>query len=243
MTNFVKVEAGPERARVGDWAYGQLRSAILAGKLAPEDRLSVPSLAEDLRVSRSPVREAVFRLVREGLAVDIPHRGAVVASYGLVELAGVYEIREVLEGLAARLAADRCSPALVGELRQTFERHRAAVARGDQPAHLEEDARFHALTRQAAAHEWLMELLDQISGKIHLAMLSTSAISGGREQAIADHERILIAIERGDETEAEIAARSHVGRLRERLLARDKVIQPSRGGGSWAHIRPSSSRP
>jgi DNA-binding GntR family transcriptional regulator len=205
--------AAPERGRMADWAFDQLRAAILEGVLGPDERLSVPALAERLNVSRSPVREAVQRLVREGLAVESPHRGAVVASYSAADLVAVYEIREMLEGLAARLAAEHVDPSLRDELQQVHDRHVETVVSGDHAGHMQSDARFHRLVRQGAANEWLIELLDQISGKIQIAMRSTS-VSGGPEQALAEHDAILNAIIDGDPDRAEEAARQHVRRLR-----------------------------
>lgn len=209
----------PNRERIVDWTFELLRTAIVDGELEPGARLSIPALAEQLTVSRSPVREAVQRLVSDGLAVEVPHRGAVVATYGAVELLPVYEIREFLEGLAARLAAERATPDELKEMRMSFDDHVAAIEAGDQQGHFERDAHFHALTRQAADNQWLEALLDQIRGKIQLAMATTS-VSDGPDQALIEHRRILEAIESRDPNEAEAAARAHVLRLRMTLARR-----------------------
>lgn len=209
----------PERSRVADWAFEEIRRALLDGDLQSGDHLSVPSLAAQLQLSRTPVREAVQRLVREGLATETPHRGAVVADYGAAQMVAIYEIREVLEGLVARLAADRADVSLVEELTASHERHRDAVDRGDLPGHVSEDLGFHRRLREAAGNLWLSELLDQITGRIQLAMRYTS-LDGGREQSLEEHERILRAVCANDADEAELAARAHIARLRRSLAER-----------------------
>ena len=234
---MLRERSAPERGRVADLAFGRLRTAIFERELQAGERLSGPGLGEQLRVSRSPVREAVQRLVREGLAEEVPHRGAAVVAYGARELADVYEIREVLEGLAARLAAEHADNTLVEELAEIHEQHREAVERGDQSAHVALDTRFHALTREGADNAWLSELLDQIRGKIQLAMLSTS-VGGGREQALAEHGEILRAIQQRDPDAAERAARTHIARLRRLLRARAEAGEGAAAGdGAASPIR------
>lgn len=222
---------------MADWAFDQLRSAVFDGELKSGDRLSVPALAEQLHVSRSPVREAVQRLVREGLAVEMPHRGAVVADYGAEDMVEIYEIREVLEGLVARLAAERADATLIDELDEVHTRHREVVKSGDQSGHIAHDMRFHQLLREAAGSPWLTDLLDQIRGKIQLAMLSTS-LGGGREQAVREHERILEAVRAHDGVEAEQAARAHIERLRLALADRaDASAQAEAGEQGGLDVR------
>lgn len=108
------LEALGERSRLADAVYERLRQAIFAGEIAPGSRLSIPGLAGRLGVSRSPVREAVLRLVRDGLAVDQPRRGVALIVLDAQNLLPVYEVRAVLEGLAARAAAARVAAARAG---------------------------------------------------------------------------------------------------------------------------------
>jgi DNA-binding GntR family transcriptional regulator len=200
------------RHRVADSVHELIAAAVLRGELPPGSRLSVPVLAARLGVSRTPVREAIQRLVSDGLAVEQPHRGAVIASFERHEIVEIYETREVLEGLAARLAAGRAEPPAIAELRAALAEHRAAVSRGDGAAHVELDLRFHRLVAGAARNAHLAQMLGLLQSKVRLAMLTTS-VTAGPAQALADHETILAAIERGDEAAAEAAARAHIARL------------------------------
>lgn len=217
MTQGAPTDEQPDRRRVGDWAYNRLRVLILNHELTPGTRLSVPALAEQLSVSRSPVREAVLRLIREGLADEVPHRGAVVSHISRTDLAVLYEVREVLEGLAARLAAVAVTDEEVSELEENLQEHEAIVASGDLEAHMDADMRFHAVIREASGNPWLTTYLSQIQGQIRLAMTSTS-VTAGAEPALHDHQRIFAAVEGGQAAEAEEAGRMHIRRLREALL-------------------------
>ncbi|MFF5986588.1 GntR family transcriptional regulator [Prauserella flavalba] len=201
------------RTRVADAVYERLREMIFTGELGPGARLSVPALAESLDVSRSPVRDAVLRLVQERLAREEPRRGAVVASVGLAELVSIYEIREVLEGLAARLAVENAGRKLVRALKEALDEHEAAMRTADLAASTEADLRFHRLIREAAGNPEVIRLLDDVQTQVRLAMRTTTVTAGPR-QAIDDHRAILTAIESGDAVAAEQAARAHIFRLR-----------------------------
>lgn len=204
------------RDRIGDAVYERLRDEIFTGALAPGERLSVPALAERLQVSRSPVRDAVLRLIQERLATEEPRRGAVVARVGAHELAVVYEVREVLEGLSARLAVENAGRRLVDQLRDVLVEHERVIEVADLDGHAAADMRFHALLRQASDNPELIRMLDDIQAQVQLAMRTTS-VTGGPRQALEDHRAIFAAIEAADPVAAEQAARAHIARLRAAL--------------------------
>lgn len=200
------------RTRLADEVYVQLREAILQGELPAGTRLRVQALAEEFDVSRSPVREAVQRLVRVGLVEEQPHRGAVVASILPGGLVALYQVREVLEGLAARLAAHRADDDTFAALRQALDDHEDALDDGSPHAHMDADLRFHRLTREAAANPELSAQMERLQGMVRMAMLRTSLSEGGG-QALEDHRLILDAMLARDPDEAERLARAHVARL------------------------------
>lgn len=205
--------------RLADQAYEVLRNRVLARRLLPGDRLSVPRLAADLGLSRSPVREAVQRLVAEGLGVEQVHRGAVVADLTLDDLAQVYAVREVLEGLAARLAATRKADDLVADLRTLVAEHADAVASGSEADVIRADLRFHGRILEASGNPSLQSALGPILGRVQIAMLAGD-LQAWPKAAVTEHRRILSAIAAGDEARAEAAAREHVVLVRDRLHRR-----------------------
>lgn len=202
---------------LAEQAYGVLREAILSHALPPGARLSVPELARQLEISRSPVREAIARIQYEGLADFEPHRGAVVARIDLPALAEIYQIREVLEGLAVRLAVESGDSALGTDLEQLWQDHRKAIDEGDEERRIDLDTAFHLRIREAADSERLAEQLDRLQGQIRLAMSTTAHRGGGMQAALAEHRAVLDAVLRGDAAGAEQLARDHIRRLRESL--------------------------
>lgn len=204
--------------RLGDTVYERIREQIFSGGLSAGARLSVPALAARLKVSRSPVRDAVLRLIQEGLAREEPRRGAVVARITASDLVALYEVREVLEGLATRLAVENAGRRLVDSLAEVMTRHEKAVRASDLVGHFEADTTFHRLIREAGGNAEVCHMLDRIGGKVRLAMRTTSVTAGPR-YAVRDHKRILAAIRKGDPEDAEGVARAHIARLRRALAA------------------------
>ncbi len=216
-----------------DKAYKVIRDAILSRRLAPGSRLSVPEIARQLDISRSPVREAIARIEYEGLAQSVSHRGAVVVQIDLDELIGIYDLREVLEGLAARLAARAADTAVLDELEQNWQAHHDAVESGDVDRHMELDAAFHALIRDVGGNPRVAANLRQLQGQIRVAMTTTVTRRGGMRTALAEHRALIDAIRDGDPAAAENVARDHITRLRASLhdaaLADDHHIDERHG--------------
>ncbi|SNT51092.1 transcriptional regulator, GntR family [Actinomadura meyerae] len=208
------VDAG---AALADQAYLRLREAILQRRVPPGTRLSVPAVARRLGVSRSPAREAIARIAGEGLATFVPRKGAVVARITPADLLEIYELREVLEGLAARLAAARIGAAALDELDALVAGHRAAIEDGDVDRHMELDQAFHRAVRRAAGNGRLLEPLDRLQAQVRIAMDTTRRSPGGMPQALGEHERILAALRARDTGRAEAEARAHIVRLRQSI--------------------------
>ncbi|PSK97839.1 DNA-binding GntR family transcriptional regulator [Murinocardiopsis flavida] len=198
--------------------YEVLRNAILRNQFPPGTALSVPRLARELDVSRTPVREAVQRLIYEGLATHESHRGAQVNVVDIEDLRQLYLVRELLEGLAARLATERLGADDLVELRRILSDHEDVLAvDGDNSAHIELDMRFHRKLRDIAANAHLTATLEPIAGRSHLALHSLWRTDDAPRLALKEHERIVDAMVTGDPELAEEAARQHVSRLRVRL--------------------------
>lgn len=199
--------------RVADRVHQELRDQIFAGELPAGTRLSVPALAARLGVSRSPVREAIVRLVHERLAREEPRRGAVVADVSVESLIAIYEVREVLEGLAARLAVENAGRRLIRSLEDVLGEHESAVSAVDLTGASEADMAFHRLIREAAGNPEVLRMLDDVQSQVRLAMRTTQ-VTGGPKPAVADHRAIFAAMAAGDPHAAEQAARAHIVRLR-----------------------------
>jgi DNA-binding GntR family transcriptional regulator len=207
------------KASFAERAYQEIRKAVLDGRLSPGAHLSVPDLAQRLGVSRSPVREAVARLEREGLAVSSPHRGAVVAPMSGEDLRQLYDLREALEGLAARLAASNAADEELTELQQRWERHAGIVEQGDIDQHVGADLAFHARVAEFARNRRLREMLGLLTAQIRVALYSTAAQPGNPQLAIREHRALLDALLQHDPDLAEQRARAHVQRVKAAIPA------------------------
>lgn len=206
------LDSVPSQPRVADAVYERLYTAVIGRHIEPGERLSIPNLAEQLGVSRSPVREAVQRLVQDGLATEEPRRGAVVATLDLSDVLPLYELREVLEGFAARLASDRADAKEISSLEQVVTSHRKAVEEGDRKRQIELDMLFHKGVREASRNSELAGTLERVQGRITIAMLSSE--ESWHAQALAEHEAILAALRDRSADEAERLAVAHIARVR-----------------------------
>lgn len=194
-----------------------LRELILDHKLPPGSRLSVPEIAKLLGVSRTPAREAIAEIVSEGLAVKRANRGAVVVDLTGNDLVEIYLLREVLEGLAARLATLRRTPQQLTVLEEILTAHDRAVKDANIQSHFDLDREFHTSILEIAGNERLTTSLGMLRSQIDIAMKTTHKGPGGIALALDEHRSIFHHISNRNPSEAEEAARRHIQRLRESL--------------------------
>ncbi|MBR0671244.1 GntR family transcriptional regulator [Neoroseomonas soli] len=201
---------------LGEAAYARIRAAIREGSLAPGERLTETDLAARFGVSRTPVRQAIARLEAEGLLTHESRRGLTVTRPDHQQVVELYVMREVLEGAAARLAAQHASETEIAAMAEIVEHE--AEAFGDARALAEANQRLHGLLYLAAHNRYLLRSLEQLAAT--MALLPTLLTRGGRaEQAHAEHRAILAAILTRDGAAAEDAARRHARAAQKHRLA------------------------
>jgi len=203
-----------------------LRDAILSGQLRRGDRISDARIADEMGISRAPVREAIRQLAARGLVEEVPRRGAFVARLTRDTAHEVYECRRALEGLAARrLAADPDVAAHAARLRELVTEMDRAAARKDTLATADADHRFHLALCELTGNAWLANLYAQISDQSRLIQaLDVAAHPDAPESELAyRHAPIVDAIETGDPDEAEAAVLAHID-LSERLFLSEVPI-------------------
>ncbi len=199
--------------------YQALKQYIADQRLKPGGKLSVPRLAAQLGVSRTPVKEALERLGKDGLVTTLPNRGAFVTIIRREDVDEIYQMREVLEGLATRLAATKIDSSLLARLRELLQKGEVAVSRGDISAHVTIDLEFHRLIRERAGNRRLFRALDNLQDQIRIVFRTSATIPGRMRKAVDEHHEILAALESGDAGRAEAAARDHIYRIREAVMA------------------------
>lgn len=189
--------------------YEALREDILNNKYRPGQRLSEEHIARQYEVSRTPVREALKRLHAEGLVEITPHRGAVVRDPSGEELAELCTVRDVLEGLAGRLAARSISKVELYTLEQLLADMRRAVDESRIDELVELNNQFHETIWIATRNRFLAQQLRQLRQIISRMQASTLTFPGRKEEAHQEHEALYRAIAAGDPDEAERLAQEH----------------------------------
>jgi DNA-binding GntR family transcriptional regulator len=199
-----------------------LKQAIIAGDLRPGERLVEPLLAEQLKVSRTPVREAIFQLENEGLVERIPYRGAVVASISSRDVSEIYTIKSAIEGLAARLACQNVTPLQIKQLRDLLKQMEAYAKKGDLDQYTGVSRSFHLQIVEIADNRWLLDVYRRLDPPIHGLRILALSLPGRPKNSVREHRAILEAIAGEDGEEAEVLTQQHVKKAGE-ILARNFV--------------------
>lgn len=211
-----------------DDAAQTLREAILNGRMAAGARLRQTDLADQFGISRTPIREALVRLRQEGLVELLPGGGVQVKILDLDEAVEMYDLREVLDGLAARLAAGRADAATIARLDRALRCQAECVERGSAAQWFPAHVAFHEEILKAAGNRHLARLSTVIRLSIrhfHPLLLRTEH---RLEHAYREHRAIWDAIRTHDGDAAERLARAHIANAKEIVL---KVMaQGGRGG-------------
>jgi DNA-binding GntR family transcriptional regulator len=219
--------------RISDTVYRALRNAILSHELKSGEPLSVPDLARKLGVSRTPVRDAVLQLVADGLAASKPRKGATVLHPDEESLLAIHEVREVLEGLSVKRAAQSISASQIQHLERILKEQKAAVERKDAALFAHTDDAFHKLVSEVNPEPRLVQFLRILRDQMHLAVTVATANPRHLQQAHREHVAIFGALSRRDAKAAEHAMRIHIAGSRERvadaLASADRNKRASKG--------------
>ena len=198
----------PESTSRSERAYRQLRAALASGALKPGQRVMELEVAGWLRVSRTPVREALRRLESEGLLALEPRTGLVVASISRQAMLELYVMREVLEGTAARLCARHASDPEITELEELIRRE--ARLQGNHAELARHNRLFHDAIHRAAHNRYLEKSLTAVNDTMHLLGPSQLLIAQRAAQSQVEHAELFGHIRNHDADAAEAAARRHV---------------------------------
>lgn len=205
---------------IADRLSDELITAIVKGEIPSGSKISEPDLAKTYQVSRGPLREAIRRLEGLHLVARIPHVGARVVSLGPKELIEVYHVREALEGMAARLAAENMSQAEIAELYRLLDLHEADINKSDASEYFQDGGDFdiHYRIIHGSKNQRLIELL--CSELYHLIRMYRYRSSQSPERphtALTEHRSILAAIEQRDGEFAEMLMRRHISTARKAI--------------------------
>ena len=191
-----------------DVVFKTLRQAILKGELRPGERLMEIQLANKLGVSRTPVREAIRKLEKEGLVLMRPRRGAEVSQITEKSLRDVLEVRRSLERLAVRLACERISSEEIEELKEITAKFETLLGKVDVTAIAEVDVAFHDVIYFATDNRRLIQLLSDLHEQMYRYRVEYLKKLEYHAQLLSEHRELIAALEKRDQDEAiEIATR------------------------------------
>lgn len=191
----------------GQSAYRRLLAEIRSGQLLPGARLRETELAERLGISRTPVREAIRQLEADGLVTHQARQGATIRNLDYAEVIELYEMRSVLEGTAARLAARMASRVELAELTEINE---ALALSAPGAAAQELNRQFHRTLLDAARNRFLVKTMSALQKTLMILGPTTLSETERHESAAAEHRAVIEAIAAHDGDRAEAAMRAHV---------------------------------
>lgn len=222
--------------------YSRLKAMILDRKLLPGEKIPQEKLARDLGISRTPLVSALKYLEKEKLVQSIPRRGFFVRLFTKQEMISIFELREVLEGLAARRAALNISDKDIEQLGDFFRSFRGLADIKDIKAYAKEDRRFHHFLLEIGAKEFLKSILETYNIIIYsYQVVSSEGLIQSPNESIQDHLAIIEAVSRRDGESAEKLMRKH---LRKSIAILRKSVEESRRGaaGGDHHEIPASGQ-
>lgn len=201
-----------------EMVFESLREAIIQGRLIPGERLMEIQLAEEMGVSRTPVREAIRKLELEGFVVMVPRKGAFVAGISVKDIVDVFEVRAALEALAAGLAAERITNEELEELERSLFQISEVSASQNISAIVETDVNFHEIIYKSCRNERLMQIVTHLKEQIFRFRTTTLALPGRSKNALDEHRAMVEAISDRNVELAQQLAREHIENAEQSLL-------------------------
>lgn len=198
--------------------FETLREAIISGRLKPGERMMEIQLAEELGVSRTPVREAIRKLELEGLVVMVPRKGAYVGDISSRDIVEVFEVRGALESLAAGLAAERITVEELENLERILVRIADCVEHKDLKELIEADAEFHDELYKASRNRKLAQIILNSREQIQRFRSTSLATPGRMKDALDEHKKIVEAISQRNVALAQKLALEHIENAEDRLM-------------------------
>lgn len=190
--------------------YATIKEAILNLSLKPGSPLVEDELARQLGTSKTPVRDALLALERDGLVTKIPYKGTYVSEVTVRDATEIFELRAVLEGLAARLAVEAITPQELAEAERLLAISDDALERGELQVASEYGRRFHAIFHRRADNRRLMPILEHLEEQFARIRRMSDQVGGRLHRSSREHREILAALKTGDATRVEQAMRHHM---------------------------------
>jgi DNA-binding GntR family transcriptional regulator len=213
----------PARNTGAHFVYSELKRQILTLELKPGERIFEPAMAASLRVSRTPLREAIRRLISENLLEQQPTGGVLVPGLDEAAISELYEVRAAMESLMARNACIKATPSDIAALRGILARNAAVVEFADDA--MRQGMALHNRLAEIAGNSWARRFHGQVSNHMERYRHFTNSSQERRDQALAQHRALVDAVAAGDPDNAAKIAFEHV------MGARDAAVRAISGSG------------
>jgi DNA-binding GntR family transcriptional regulator len=204
--------------------YESLRQMIASGMLVTGSRIDERAISEQLGVSRTPLREAIAKLAKEGLIEQRPYRGNFVRAFSPKQVNDLYETRMVLEGLAARRAVANLTDAGLAELTAILDDIQDALSRGDMATYSVADQRFHATIAHLSGNETVIESLERLRAQVQLVRLAANRDPELVERTARERPAILAALRERDADRAARLMEEHIDGVRRTVLKQLEAV-------------------
>lgn len=204
-------------------AYDTLRESIINGHLAPGEVFAEATLAKELEISRTPVREALLELASNGLVTYLPRKGVVVNKFTDEDAREIFQVRMAVELFCVELVTQQHAALDLQTIREPLKRQIDALAQNDMRAFITGDRDFHTAFTELLDNSRLCQILDNVRDQIQIMALNALGNPGRGHQVMEEHKAILSAVEGGDVTAARRAITEHLQKSHEAVIAGQKM--------------------
>ena len=206
-----KVQKLIDNPNLRSQTYKILKNMVITREILPGKKISEETLAQEIGVSRTPIREALFRLEHEGIVKIIPRRGAFVVKQSRENIVEILQVREVLEALIVRLVTPLLDESDIRKLRSSLEKLRAIPEKERHVIdYTNSELEFHDILRKKCPNQMLRRMMEMVNARLQIIRLRTVVLTGRPQKTLDEHTAILEMIEKGDAEEAELMMRRHV---------------------------------
>jgi DNA-binding GntR family transcriptional regulator len=196
----------------------EITKAIESGHLTPGSRIVESQIAKTMKISRSPVREAIRHMEQEGLLITIPNRGTFIPELNVKEIEELYSMRAVLEGFGAKLAAERSTQGDIARLEKVFDDMVKAAKKLHLPTLVKKHTEFHKTICDMSAHQILIDTWIRLQSRLNLFLNIRLHYRGDLQKIPETHMNILKAIKQKDPERAEWHTRQHIIQIGELII-------------------------
>lgn len=218
----------PRHLTLRERIYEEIVRLIVSGELPSGGSIDEKALTEKLQVSRTPFREAIGTLAKEGLIEIKPYRGFFVRSFSRKEIADLYELRKTLEGFAVELAVPNLSDRDIERFEAILDAAVAALRAGDLATYGARDREFHDFIAERSGNAALIETLARLSLQIQVCRTIANESPEFAERAVRERDDIVQALRSRDRARAAALMRAHISDVQEAVLARFPEENPAR---------------